>query len=68
MLYSSDFTDYEVIFVDDCSKDSSFETMKIMISDYAYYCVLQTAQNGGPGLARNLGIEHAHGEYIMFCD
>ncbi len=68
MLHSRDYTDYEVIFVDDGSKDSSFETMKTLKSDYANYLVFQTVQNGGPGPARNLGIEQAQGEYILFCD
>lgn len=68
MLASNDYSDYEVIFVDDCSKDASYKIMNTLKLEYSNYFIYQTAQNGGPGLARNLGLEHAKGEYIMFCD
>ena len=68
MLYTDEFTDYEVIFVDDCSPDASYEKMKSCALNYANYRVFQTPQNGGPGPARNLGIQLAEGENILFCD
>lgn len=68
MLSPKDFLDYEVIFVDDCSKDNSFDVMKKYVGNYPNYRVLQTEKNGGPGLARNFGLNAASGEYILFCD
>lgn len=68
MLSSKSYKNYEVIFVDDCSKDNSFEIMQNMAVEYSNFKVYQPDKNGGPGLARNLGLQHAEGEYIIFCD
>lgn len=68
MLHSKSYSNYEVIFVDDCSKDNSFETMKTLVSEYSNFSVYRPEKNGGPGLARNLGLKYAQGEYIVFCD
>lgn len=68
MFASSDYADYEVIFVDDCSPDGSYEKMLAQVEAYPAFRVLQTDKNGGPGVARNYGLRHAEGEYILFCD
>ena len=68
MLAPFDYTDYEVIFVDDCSPDGSYERMLELCAPYAEYRVVKTEKNGGPGAARNEGLRHAEGEYILFCD
>lgn len=61
--------DIEIILVDDCSTDKSFD----IISAYQEreprtIKVLQTEKNSGPATARNLGLEIATGEYIGFVD
>lgn len=58
------FTDYEVIVVDDGSTD---ETQQVVIS-YGERVRLFRQQNTGPGAARNVGVSHAHGDYIAFLD
>lgn len=68
MLFSKNYDNYEVIFVDDCSKDNSYEIIKNMTAEYDNFSVYQPEKNGGPGLARNLGLQHARGDYIIFCD
>lgn len=68
MLSSDDYLDYEVIYVDDCSKDDTFEQLNKRKEAYNNYKVFQTIKNGGPGKARNLGLSKASGEYILFCD
>ncbi len=68
MLSPQNYDNYEVIFVDDCSKDNSFEVMKKMAVQHANFNVYQPEKNGGPGLARNFGLQYAKGEYIIFCD
>jgi len=62
-LRLSTFTDFEVICVDDCSTDN---TREIIEKSGARY--LRTARNMGPGGARNLGVQHAHGEIVLFVD
>ena len=68
MLAPRDYADYEVIFVDDCSPDGSYALMCEAAVNYPNFRVLQTEKNGGPGVARNCGLSHAEGEYILFCD
>lgn len=68
MLSCNGYTDYEAIFVDDCSKDGSFDKMCEKQKKFKNYRVFQTEKNGGPGPARNFGLEKACGEYILFCD
>ena len=68
MFASVDFADYEVVFVDDCSPDGSYESMLSRADAFPHFRILQTKENGGPGVARNEGLRHAEGEYILFCD
>ena len=59
--------DYEIILVDDGSKDKSGDICKAFAQKdgrIRYY----KKNNGGVSSARNYGIEKAHGEYITFVD
>lgn len=60
---------FEVIFIDDCSKD---KTLKSLISykekSNLNIKILRNNKNRGPGASRNLGIKNAQSEYIVFCD
>lgn len=68
MLNSKKFNNYEVILIDDCSKDNSYNKMLEYAERYDNYIVIKTPQNGGPGIARNCGLDCAKGEYIIFVD
>lgn len=62
-IYSSNYTNYEVILVDDCSQDNS---LKIA---YSFPCkITKLSQNSGAAIARNKGGEIAQGEIIFFID
>ncbi len=61
------FTDFELILVDDGSKDSSAK----ICDDYAQKdsrVKVFHKENGGVSSARNFGIDRATGEYITFLD
>lgn len=61
------FQDYEVIFVDDGSNDSSKEfCTEISQRDRRFLCLEKA--HGGASAARNYGIVHAEGEYVVFVD
>lgn len=61
--------DIEFIFVDDFSTDKSKEILMNYQSLYPNQIkVIQGQKRGGPGKARNLGLEVATGEYIGFID
>jgi glycosyltransferase involved in cell wall biosynthesis len=68
-LSNQTYKDFEVIIIDDCSTDGSFEKIK-EYSDVSPLTIraFRTKTNGGPGVARNIGIEEARGEWITFID
>lgn len=59
---------YEVILIDDGSKDNSRTIAQGYVKNYSHILKLFCKDNGGQGSARNLGIEYATGEYIAFVD
>ena len=63
------YREWELIIVDDCSPafDTS-DVLRIISSLDKRIKVLKTKENGGAGLARNVGIEAAKGDYLAFCD
>lgn len=61
-------TEFEVIFVDDCSTDSTFEVVAGYQSKYANLTLLEQPKNNRQGAARNRGVSVAKGDYICFVD
>src|SRR6266581_3723377 len=61
------FTDLEVIMVDDGSADGSAAIAQRMAAADPRFRLIRV-RNGGPGYARNRGIEHASGEFLAFVD
>lgn len=59
--------DYEVILVDDGSKDKSSDICDSFAEKYDKVSVVHQ-KNAGVGAARNVGISVSKGEWIMFCD
>lgn len=66
------YTHWEIILVDDGSKDDSFFLLKSYLeklpSEESDKIRLFQQVNAGPSSARNFGIEKAKGEYIAFLD
>ena len=59
--------DLEVIMVDDGSSDHSAEIARAKAAADPRFTLLQPG-HGGPGGARNRGVERARGEYLAFVD
>ena len=60
--------DWELIVVDDCSNDDSFEVLgRVALKDRRIK-VIALSENSGAAVARNTGIEAARGRYIAFLD
>ena len=64
--------DIEVIIVNDHGQDDSISIAKKLTQKHTrkdiHYVFTQTPVNSGPAVARNIGIQAAHGEFIAFLD
>ena len=68
-LCQQTYKNFEVIIVDDCSSDDSYEELcKYAEVSPLTIRVSRTEKNGGPGIARNIGMDAARGEWITFID
>ncbi|MCR4944153.1 MAG: glycosyltransferase [Clostridium sp.] len=68
-LLSQSLKEMEFIFVDDCSTDNSANILyEIEKADPERVMIIRLNENQGPGMARNIGIQYASGEYIGFTD
>ncbi len=66
-ILEQSFTDYEIILVDDGSKDSSGSLCDALAAENGCIRVIHK-ENGGLSSARNAGIQAAAGRYIWFVD
>ena len=67
-LLKQTFTDFEIIVVDNKSEDKTVQKVKEFIEKDSRISVIELDENLKQGIARNIGVEHAKGEYIMFVD
>lgn len=67
-VLQQDFTDFEIIGVDDCSPDGSGAILDTYAERDARVRVLHLTENVGLGHARNAGIDEATGDYLLFLD
>ena len=66
-ILKQDYQNIEIIAVDDGSTDNSGKVCDMIASEDNRVKVLHIS-NGGAGQARNIGIEQANGDFIMFMD
>ena len=59
---------WEIVFVDDGSRDGSFEKMAAFAREEPRIRVVRFARNFGHQMALTAGIDHAHGEYVAVMD
>lgn len=62
------FSDYEVICIDDDSPDNSVEIVRSYQEKYGNIRLITNPKNLGLSASRNRGIEAAEGKYILFVD
>lgn len=66
-ILSQSFHDIELLCIDDGSTDDSLDILDTFSKLNPRVHVFPQ-KNSGPAKARNVGLENARGEYIMFCD
>jgi teichuronic acid biosynthesis glycosyltransferase TuaG len=62
------YENWELILVDDCSKDESVGIIQEMAKAESRIRLVLQSENGGAAKARNRGIFEAKGQYICFLD
>lgn len=67
-ILASTFTNFEVIVIDDCSKDNSLNIVTEHYINNKFMRVFALEKNTGQSNARNIGISLAKGDYIIFID
>lgn len=66
-IINQDFSDYEIIIIDDGSTDSSGKIADQLENKYSFIRTIHK-KNGGLSDARNCGIKNALSDYITFVD
>lgn len=66
-VLNSGLTDFEIIIVDDGSKDNTPDICDNLEKNYSQVTCIHK-ENGGVSSARNCGIDATKGEYILFVD
>ena len=66
-IYDQLISEYEVIVVDDGSTDDTISCLKAKATEFPHVQLLAQSHQG-PAAARNLGVEKAKGDFIIFID
>lgn len=67
-ILAQSYKNWELIIVDDYSKDNTFNYLLAEYSGNKKIKLLQNQVNSGAGVTRNLGLDNARGQLIAFLD
>src|SRR5699024_220064 len=67
-LLKQTWKNIEIIVVDDCSSDGTWEIVKQYETNYPQIKVFSTPVNSGAYTARNIGLQHTTGDFITIND
>ena len=65
-VQAQEYTNFEVLIIDDGSKDNTAEIVRPFLADPRFQYLPKT--NNERGAARNYGLDRAQGEYVIFLD
>jgi glycosyltransferase involved in cell wall biosynthesis len=65
-VQAQEFAEFEVLVVDDGSKDNTAEVVRPFVADSRFQYLPK--MNAERGAARNYGLDRARGEYVIFLD
>ena len=67
-LLHGEYKDLEILLIEDCSPDSSWEICKKLEETYPCVRAFRNEKNSGPSATRNRGLQEMTGTYLMFVD
>ena len=67
-IYTQNITDFEIICIDDCSTDGSYELLLNLAAIYPELIVKRNETNSGVSCSRNLALKLSRGKYVWFVD
>ena len=67
-ILSQTYTNFELIIVDDCSKDTTGKIIEELARKDPRIIYLKNKTNYGKYVSKNIGIKHSKGQYITFQD
>lgn len=71
-LMEQTMNDLEIIFINDASTDNSMAILAEVISQYpsrsGQINIIEMPKNSGSAAVRKVGLQAAHGDYIIYCD
>jgi glycosyltransferase involved in cell wall biosynthesis len=67
-VLNQNFSNYEIIIINDCSKDRSLKICTKYKKKFSRIKIINQKINRGVSSSRNLGIKSSIGEYIVFLD
>ena len=67
-LFNSNYSNFEVIFVDNNSSDGSVEFVKKVFGKNLYLKIIELNENYGVGRGNNIGSYNAKGKYLIFLN
>ena len=63
-----DWRPLEIVIVNDGSTDETLAVAQAIVREHSGLVSVVTRPNGGPGAARQTGVEHSTGEFVQFLD
>ena len=67
-VQSQTYANWEIIIVDDCSKDKTVAIIEEIMQSESRIKLVKLEKNSGPAIARNTGIKAAKGKFMTFLD
>ena len=67
-VLAQDYKNWELIIVDDCSKDNTKEVLAPYLAKYPNIHYTCLKKNSGPAVARSEALKQAKGDYVAFLD
>ena len=65
-IAKQDISDYEIVVINDCSSDNTLNVIERL--NIQNMVIINKDKNGGLSETRNVGLEVARGDYVMFVD